>query len=90
MQIYDFEQYEPPIINEKILEEKLEKKKTTRNATIVAIAGFLMQFLVLTLSFVVYYKMPLLTVLCIMYVIISIIGSSVISIIYSKKGVITQ
>ena len=87
-QIYDFEQFEPPILNQTILEEKIQEKRAARNAILAAVAGFMMQLLILVAGFVIYEKYPILTMLCVGYVIFSIVGGSVISIIYSKKGVI--
>ena len=89
-QIYDFEQYEPPIINENILNARLEQKKTARNAILTGIAVLLMQVLVLTMGYLLYNKYPLLTLLCVTYVVFSVISGSIISIIYSKKGVYIQ
>lgn len=89
-QIYDFEQYEPPIINENILNARLEQKKNARNAILTGIAVLLMQVLVLTMGYLLYNKYPLLTLLCVTYVVFSVISGSIISIIYSKKGVYIQ
>lgn len=89
-QIYNFEQYEPPILNESILKERIQEKKATKAAILAGIAGFMMQVLMLLAGFIIYTKYPVITMICIAYVIFSVIGGSVISIIYSKKGVIIQ
>lgn len=89
-QIYNFEQYEPPILNESILKERIQEKKATKAAILAGIAGFMMQILILLAGFIIYTKYPVITMICIAYVIFSVIGGSVISIIYSKKGVIIQ
>lgn len=89
-QIYNFEQYEPPIINENILNARLEQKRNARNAFLAGVAVLLMQILVLTMGYLLYNKYPLLTLLCVAYVVFSVISGSVISIIFSKKGVYIQ
>lgn len=89
-QIYNFEQYEPPILSESILKERIQEKKATKAAILAGIAGFMMQVLILLAGFIIYTKYPVITMICIAYVIFSVIGGSVISIIYSKKGVIIQ
>ena len=86
-QIYNFEQYEPPIINENMIKTRLEKKKAVRNAAIVAAAGVMMQMLTLLLGILAYSQYPIITFLCVSYVVVSMVGASVISIVYSKKGV---
>ena len=46
-QIYDFEQHSPPILNENILRAKLEKQKLRRQTALVAVAGILLQIVML-------------------------------------------
>ena len=86
-QIYNFEQYEPPIINENMIKARLEKKRVIRNAAIVAAAGVLLQMMTLVLGVLAYSQYPIITFLCVTYVVVSMVGGSVISIVYSKKGV---
>ena len=86
-QIYNFEQYEPPIINENMIKARLEKKRVIRNAAIVAVAGVLLQMITLVLGILAYSQYPIITFLCVTYVVVSMVGGSVISIVYSKKGV---
>lgn len=86
-QIYNFEQYEPPIINENMIKARLEKKRVVRNAAIVAAAGVLLQMMTLVLGVLAYSQYPVITFLCVTYVVVSMVSASVISIVYSKKGV---
>lgn len=86
-QIYNFEQYEPPIINENMIKARLEKKRIVRNAAIVAVAGVLLQMITLVLGVLAYSQYPIITFLCVTYVVVSMVSASVISIVYSKKGV---
>lgn len=86
-QIYNFEQYEPPIINENMIKARLEKKRVVRNAAIVAAAGVLLQMMTLVLGVLAYSQYPIITFLCVIYVVVSMVSASVISIVYSKKGV---
>lgn len=86
-QIYNFEQYEPPIVNENMLRARLEKKKAVRNAAIVAVASVMLQMMTLLLGILMYSQYPIITFLCVTYVVVSMVSASVISIVYSKKGV---
>ena len=86
-QIYNFEQNEPPIINENMLRARLDKKKAVRNASIVAVASVMLQMMTLLLGILMYSQYPIITFLCVSYVVVSMVGASVISIVYSKKGV---
>ena len=85
-QIYNFEQNEPPIVNENMLRARLEKKKAVRNAAIVAVASVMLQMMTLLLGILMYSQYPIITFLCVSYVVVSMVSSSVISIVYSKKG----
>ena len=86
-QIYNFEQNEPPIVNENMLRARLDKKKAVRNASIVAVASVMLQMMTLLLGILMYSQYPIITFLCVSYVVVSMVGASVISIVYSKKGV---
>ena len=86
-QIYNFEQNEPPIVNENMLRARLEKKKAVRNAAIVAVASVMLQMMTLLLGILMYSQYPIITFLCVSYVVVSMVSASVISIVYSKKGV---
>ena len=86
-QIYNFEQNEPPIVNENMLRARLDKKKAVRNAAIVAVASVMLQMITLLLGILMYSQYPIITFLCVSYVVVSMVGASVISIVYSKKGV---
>lgn len=86
-QIYNFEQNEPPIVNENMLRARLDKKKAVRNAAIVAVASVMLQMMTLLLGILMYSQYPIITFLCVSYVVVSMVGASVISIVYSKKGV---
>ena len=45
-QIYDFEQYNPPALNERIIREKIEKKKLRLQTVLIAFAGILIQIII--------------------------------------------
>lgn len=86
-QIYDFEQKNPPILNENMLRNTLEKRRAQKQTVALAIAGVLVQILVLLLGFIVGEIYPVAAMLSICYVIISMMGSSVIAVMFVKKEV---
>ena len=86
-QIYDFEQIKPPVLNENMLRAKMEKRKLRWQTVLIVFAAFLMQIVMILLGLVTFVEYPWIAVGCFVYVMVSIMGSSVIVIVYSgKKG----
>lgn len=86
-QIYDFEQVKPPVLNENMLRTKMEKRKLFWQTVLLVIAAFLMQIVMILLGLVTSVEYPWIAAGCFIYVVVSIMGSSVIAIVYSdKKG----
>lgn len=82
-QIYDFELYSPPIVNENTLNKKLEKRRLKYQTCIIAIAALLLQIAIIMLGVLTIETYPFLMVAGMFYVLVSIIGGSVIAAIYA-------
>lgn len=85
-QIYNFEQHIPPVLNENMLRAEMERRKVKAQTMMLAVAALLMQVAVLILSAAVMRMYPWLTVLCLVYVVISTSGAGVVAAVYTKKG----
>lgn len=85
-QIYDFEQQNPPVLNENMLRQELEKRKVQRQTRILAVAGILLQVVMLMLGVWSAKSYPVVAVVCLGYVLVSAAGSSVIAVVYTRKG----
>lgn len=88
-QIYNFEQHKPPVLNENMLRAELERRRLRWQTALIAVAGILIQVLLILVGFVTKNEYPIITVVCLIYVVISITGSSVLAIIYTRKGGLT-
>ena len=88
-QIYNFEQYKPPVLNENMLRAELERRRLRWQTALIAVAGILFQVLLILVGFVTKNEYPIITVVCLIYVVISITGSSVLAIVYTRKGGLT-
>ena len=88
-QIYDFEQYNPPVLNENMLKNEIERRQLHKQTIILAIAGVLAQIAVLMFGFMIGESSPMIAIGCFGYVLVSIRGSSTITVIYARKGGIT-
>lgn len=88
-QIYNFEQYKPPVLNENMLRAELERRRLRWQTTLIAVAGIFIHILLILLGFITMNEYPIITVVCLIYVVISITGSSVLAIVYTRKGGLT-
>lgn len=85
-QTFDFEQFAPPILNENILRRELEKRAERRRTVLLTIAGALFQAVFILLGLLCWNAVPTLTLACISFAIVSMVGSGVIAIVYAQKG----
>lgn len=86
-QLYNFESKNPPPLSESMLRTELAKRQLHRQTTITAIAGILTQVALLLCAFLLADISPFLAVCCIIYVILSATGGTVIAIImHSRTG----
>lgn len=85
-QIYDFEQYNPPALNERIVREEIEKRKLRWQTALIALAGILIQIIIAVLGFEAVDEYPIITILCCMYVLLSTTGGSILAVVYTQKG----
>lgn len=83
---FDFEQFDPPILNENILRRELEKRAERRRTVLLTIAGALFQAVFVLLGLLYWSTAPALALACIGFAIVSMVGSGVIAIVYAQKG----
>jgi len=84
-QIFDFEKNSPPIINENMLRAELEKRRLQKQLAMIVIAGVLLQCALLLCGRALYEEYPILSLLLVGYMLISLMGSAVITFVYTKK-----
>ena len=84
-QTFDFEQFDPPILNENILRRELEKRAERRRTILLTIAGTLFQAVFVLLGLLYWSTAPALALACIGFAIVSMVGSGVITIIYAQR-----
>lgn len=88
-QIYNFEQHNPPVLNESMLRAELERRKLRWQTALLALAGILLQVVVALFGYSAIDWYPWISAVCFGYVIISTTGCGVIAVAYSRKGGIT-
>ena len=85
-QIYNFEQHKPPVLNENMLRAELERRRLRWQTALLALAGILLQVVVVLFGYSAIDWYPWISAICFGYVIISTTGCGVIAVTYSRKG----
>ena len=87
-QIYDFEQHNPPVLNENMLRAELEQRRLRWQTALIAAAGILLLVAAAMLGFLVLEEYPWITALCLAYVLFSATGGGVLAVVVTKKGAV--
>ena len=85
-QIYNFEAKEPPVLNESMLRTELENRRLRRQTTMAAIAGILIQLVLLLCAVLLAKDYLILSILCVAYVILSATGGTIVAIIINSSA----
>ncbi len=85
-QIYDFEQYNAPVLNGNMLRQEQEKRRVRRQTALLALAGILFQVVVVMLGYSAIDWYPWLATACLGYVVLSTTACGVIAVAYSHRG----
>jgi len=85
-QIYDFEKYNPPAINENILKNEMKKRNTQKQVIMLAVAAVLVQICVVMFGFMCAKIYPVILIMCGIYVFVSFLGGAAIAAVYVRKG----
>ena len=85
-QIYNFDAKEPPVLNESMLKTELAKRQLRRQTAMAAIAGILIQIILLLCAVLLAKEYIILSILCVAYVIFSTTGGTVIAIIINSSA----
>jgi len=83
-QIYNFEKNNPPCLNERYLRKEAKRRKLQRQTMLLTIASILSQMVVLLFGILLWPIQPVITFVCILYVLISTLSGGVIMIAFTK------
>ena len=85
-QIYNFEQTQPPVLNERTIRLQMEKRRLRFQTALVAFAAILLLVAVTLFGFFVYETYPWITLFCFFYALFSVTSCSVLAIVFTRKG----
>ena len=84
--ICNFEQHDPPVLNENMLRAELERRRLRLQTALLALAGILLQTVIVLFGYSAIDWYPWFSAICFGYVILSTTGCSVIAVTCSQKG----
>lgn len=88
-QIYNFEQNNPPALNENMIRAEMERRKQHWQTALLVLAGILLQIVVALFGYSAIDWYPWISAICFTYIVVSTTGGGIIAVIYSRKGGIT-
>ncbi len=84
--IYLFDKFTPPKLNEKILQKKLEARYLKKQIILISLSAILMQTLVIILGIIFLNVFAPISLFCFIYTIFSMTAITIVTIFYTKKG----
>lgn len=85
-QIYNFEQAQPPMLNENMLLMEIERRKLRLQTALLAFSSALMLSAMILLGIFTCERYPGIAFSCFVYAIISATGGSILSVVFTRKG----
>ena len=84
-QIYTFDSFQPPDLNEKKLRAEIQRRMTVRQTALLALAGILVELCLIVTALLIKPVNEVLAFAMIAYVCVSISGCAVIAIVYDLR-----
>ena len=84
-QIYNFEKNNPPCLNDRYLRKEADRRKLQRQTILLTVAAILSQMVVLLFGILMWPIQPVVTFVCILYVLTSTLSGSVLMIAFTKN-----
>ena len=85
-QIYNFEQTQPPVLNENMIREEIKKRRVRLQTALLALSAILLLLTMITLGLFAYETYPLIALFCFLYALVSATGGSVLAVVFTRKG----
>lgn len=85
-QIYNFEQVQPPVLNESMIRLEMEKRRLRLQIILLAVAAILMLIAVILLGLFACKSYPWISLFCFAYALITATGGSIMAVVFTRKG----
>lgn len=84
--VYNFEQFQPPVVTEYELLKELERREMKKQITLLRIASVIIVIAMILLAFLIIYDSVIFSVLLVVATCISVVGNGIISVLFYYKG----
>lgn len=84
--VYDFEQFQPPVVTEYKLQKELERREMKKQIALLRIASVIIVIAMILLAFLVIKDSVIFAILLVVATCISVVGNGIISVLFYYKG----
>lgn len=84
--VYDFEQFQPPVVTESELQKELERREMKKQITLLRIASVIIVIAMLLFAFLIINDSVIFSVLLVVAACVSVVGNGIISVLFYYKG----
>lgn len=84
--VYDFEQFQPPVVTERKLKKELERREMKKQITLLRIASVIIVIAMVLFAFLIINDSVIFSVLLVVAACISVVGNGIISVLFYYKG----
>lgn len=84
-QIYYFDSYYPPVLNEAMLRRERERRRQQRSVAAAAVGGTLILLCLLTLAFLLFPIAPQVSIILSLYLTLSVMGAGAVALVFLKQ-----
>lgn len=84
--VYNFEQFQPPVVTECNLRKELERREMKKQITLLRIASVIIVIAMVLLAFLIINDSVIFSVLLVVAACISVVGNGIISVLFYYKG----
>lgn len=84
--VYNFEQFQPPVVTEYKLQKELERREMKKQITLLRIASVIIVIAMILLAFLVIKDSVVFAILLVVATCMSVVGNGIISVLFYYKG----
>ena len=84
--VYNFEQFQPPVVTEYKLQKELERREMKKQITLLRIASVIIVIAMILLAFLVIKNSVIFAILLVVATCMSVVGNGIISVLFYYKG----
>ena len=84
--VYNFEQFQPPVVTEYKLQKELERREMKKQITLLRIASVIIVIAMILLAFLVIKNSVIFAILLVVATCMSVVGNGIISVLFYCKG----